>query len=89
MDLSDDVSLFYSDLAEEVSTVSGGFCAFLDPADQSAWDSPRISTHSLRYPDSVALSTGQLLTIKCQTYKVAAIPMRLNADEFTAELIRQ
>jgi len=89
MDFAADLALFYSDTADTVSGPSGDFHAFLDPMDEASWDSARVSTHTLRYPDSTPLASGQLLTIKGQTYKVAAIPLRLNADEYTAELVKQ
>jgi len=87
--LAQDFDVFYcADLTETVVGTAGSFQAFLDSADAAAWDSARIGTHTLRYLDTANLVTGDALTIDGIAYKVAALPKRINAREFVADLVR-
>jgi hypothetical protein len=89
MDFAADIPLLYADLGDLVTAPFGTFNAVLSPADQEAWDTARVGTHTLRYPTTAALTTGMLLTIAGASYKVAAIPLRLNGNERIADLIIQ
>lgn len=79
-----------------VSVVRGNgpaFEALLRTADQESWDNAAISTHSLRYSNSIALAAGDALTVEtgiyAGTYVVHGVPMRINGSDFKTALVKQ
>lgn len=73
-------------------SIGSEFDAILDIAEPDAFETAKITTHTLRYPQSVPVAPDESLTIiggvHAGNYKVHGVPDRLNANEYTAQLVK-
>lgn len=74
-----DIDAMYAALGEPVTPAAGAvFHALFAVADLDAFDgSAQAGDFALRYPASVVLAVGAVLTIRGTQYRVAADPQRL------------
>ena len=65
------------------------FAGHLDTVGENAFDAAATTTHTLRYQDSMLLSSGDIVTINAVNYKVLGVPRQINTAERIAHLVRQ
>ncbi len=93
---AEDLAVFFdADMPGHVlAEISGTpFDALLRGADKDVFGDVRIGTHRLRYLQTVSLAPNDTITIAtglhAGTYTVHGLPQRINAAEFSAELVKQ
>lgn len=91
MDFTDDLPVFYSDFADALSCEGVEFNGLIASLDKTVFDIDVVTTHTLRYPDTVCLSKGSVVSRSSDNgrFAVIKVPERINASEFVAELVRK
>lgn len=85
-----DANVFFcaSDFAAACVFGVSQFPGILDPADQLAFETAAVTTHTLRYAVGPALAAGTLGTVAGVAFKVVGTPLQISATDMRAQLVK-